>query len=423
TEETNHLFKFKSIVNQNFNLELTLDKPTYSIRNRGELHIKGLPVENISFGISIVGVDPVLEVGCTMIDEWKKQLAVTNIPISGGPFLPEYEGAIIDGILIDLQTGNTATTPQALTLLSFPGEEIQLFAGQNHTNGDVTFFTQCITGKHELTTTAIGSSDRKYRVDIQPPYAIHTPVVLPLFMPDSTWQDYLQLRNLSIQVAHAYTADSLSIIKEITPCTGLIPQTRYILDDWKRFPTMQEVFTEFITDSRIYRTSEGNRFSMLSENLDYSTNILVLLDNIPVANHELMVNYYPLLIKTIDMYFGRYIFGGHRFEGMISFYTYKNDYQGITFGENTQIFNFEGTQPYRFFYFPKYNDDNVSSPLPDFRHTLLWEPDMQTNGQQTIVIPFTTSDIPGDYQIIVEGISQDGKALRGETRFSVKDRR
>ena len=409
-------FAYQSIENNHAALNLSLDKPAYSIRDKGEIRIKGLPAENISLGVSITGVDPVLEVS-TPIDE----LTVTNSPAVNGRYVPEYEGAIIDGVLIDLATGNPAADPQVTAMLSFPGDEIQLFAGQVDTNGDVTFYTQCVTGKQELTTTAITSSASKYRVDIQSPYALHNPVNLPLFNPDSTWQDYLQLRYLSLQVTHAYIADSLGKIKEITPCSDLRPTTRYILDDYTRFPNMQEVFIEFIALARIRRTNEGYRFSMSNETFDaFSNNILVLLDNIPVADHELMVNYNPLLIKTIDLHFGQYVFGGRRFDGIISFYSYKNDYPGITFGESTQIYDYEGALPYRYFYTPNDDPANISSPIPDFRHTLLWEPLIQSNGQNEWIIPFKTSDLPGNYVITIEGIGENGAMIQVKQTFKVE---
>jgi hypothetical protein len=93
---------------------------------------------------------------------------------------------------------------------------------------------------------------------------------------------------------------------------------------------------------------------------------------------------------------------------MLAFYSYKNDYPGITFDVSTQLFDYEGTQPYRYFYAPAYNESNVSSRLPDFRHTLLWEPSIQTEGQAEIIIPFTTSDLPGSYLITIEGIGSEG---------------
>jgi len=418
-DDTHISFSFQSAENYNPTFDMSTDKSSYSIREQGAVHIKGLPAEPISLSVSIAGIDPVLDVSGT-IEPSKQQATATNTPLGGKPFLPEFEGAIIDGALIDLATENRSDASHAVNLLSFPGDEIHLFAGQGYADGSIAFYTQCVTGKQELTTTAITLTDNKYRIDVQSPFATHSPQNLPPFRPDSTWQDYLQLRFLSIQLAQAYMADSLSKIREIISCTDLYPQRRYILDDWTRFSSMREVFIEFIASASIRQTNDGVRFTMLSEDfMTVSTNILVLLDNIPIANHELMANYNPLLIKTIDMHFGQYIFGGHRFDGIIAFYSYKNDYPGISFSENTQIFDYEGTRPYRYFYMPDYDEVSVYSPLPDFRHTLLWNPDVQTDGQHSIVIPFTTSDITGDYRIMVEGLTRDGQLLRSEARFRV----
>lgn len=401
-------------------VDVSADKPTYKKRNNGELRIKGLSSENISLGISIAGMDPVLETNIT-VDGWKKKLAEKNSSFTGERFLPEYEGAIIDGVLIDLETKNPSVDRMVVNLLSFPGPEIQLFAGQADENGNVFFYTQCVTGKKELTTTSITSSDKKHRVDIRSPYTLHTPKHLPLFNPDSTWRSYLQTRNLSLQVTHAAMADSLSRIKEIGPCTLYRPYSHYELDEYTRFSNMEDVFVEFITFARIRRTGEGRRFSMMTENLDnYTNNVLVLFDNIPISNHELMCAYNPLLIKTIDLHLGRYLFGGHLFEGMISFISYKNDYPDITFDENTQLFHYSGTQPYRYFYTPQYDKASVSSRFPDFRHTLLWEPDIQSNGQNELTIPFTTSDISGNYQITVEGIGMNGTVVHATLVIEVE---
>lgn len=45
---------------------------------------------------------------------------------------------------------------------------------------------------------------------------------------------------------------------------------------------------------------------------------------------------------------------------------------------------------------------------PDFRHTLLWIPTLQSNGQKEMTIPFYTSDLPGEYTITVEGVGKNG---------------
>ena len=419
-EETNTSLSFKTIEKSTNTLDISVDKPVYTKRNRGEIRLKGLPIENISLGISIAGIEPSIEAVPTIV-EWKNQLSAQGASYTNERFLPEYEGAIIDGVLIDLETRNPVGVPNVMTLLSFPGKEIRLFAGQTDEKGNVAFYTQCVNGKHELTTTAIASSDRKYRINIQTPYSLHTPKSFPFFTPDSTWIDYLRLRSLCVQVARSYTADMLSIIKEITSCTDLTPDVRYELDEYTRFPNMVEVFIEFIPFARIRRTNEGLQFSIVNERLDsYGINVLVLLDNIPIADHEMMSKYNPLLIKTIDLHFGNYVFGGHLFDGIISFHSYNNDYPGITFGENTQIYDYESIQPYRYFYVPDYNETNVSSPMPDFRHTLLWEPSLQSNGQNELIVPFTTSDVPGKYLIAIEGIGENGAIIHGNYIIEVE---
>ena len=401
-------------------VDLSTDKQSYLKRNKGEIRLKGLPAENISLGISIAGTDPALVINTT-ISDWKKQLSPARETFTAERFLPEYEGAIIDGVLIDLATGNPAGNPQALNLLSFPGKEVQLFAGQADENGRITFYTQCVTGKQELVTTVIDPAAKKYRVDIQSPYAVHTSTEIPRFKPDSTWIAYLGRRNLAVQVTHAYTADSLSSIKETVPCSYLRPYNQFMLDDYTRFPNMEEVFIEFIMFARIRRTNEGRRFSMMTEGMvNYTNNILALFDNVPVTDHELLAGYNPLLIKTIDLHIGRYIFGGHLFDGMISFYSYNNDYPGITFGEGTQFYDYEGTQLYRYFYSPGYDATSVLSRLPDFRHTLLWEPSLQSNGQTELVIPFTTSDLSGSYTITVEGIGTNGTIVHANQVIEVE---
>ena len=419
-EEMNASFALKPTERNAQTLDISTDKQSYTKRNKGEIRLKGLPSENISLGVSIAGADPSL-VDNPTISDWKKQLATPGTPFMNERLLPEYEGAIIDGVLIDIETGQPANDTQVVNLLSFPGKEIQLFGGEADANGQVAFYTQCVTGKQELTTTSIAASEKKYRVDIQSPYATHTSIRLPRFTPDSTWIDYLGRRNLAVQVTHAYTADSLSSIQETVPCSYLRPFSRYVMDEYTRFPNMEEVFIEFIMFARIRRTNEGRRFTMMTEGMvNYTNNVLILLDNIPVADHDLLCGYNPLLIKTIDLHIGRYMFGGYLFDGMIAFYSYNNDYPGITFGEYTQLYDYEGTQPYRYFYTPEYDATRASSRLPDFRHTLLWEPSLQSNGQTELVIPFATSDLPGSYVITIEGIGANGTVVYATQAIEVE---
>ena len=57
--------------------------------------------------------------------------------------------------------------------------------------------------------------------------------------------------------------------------------------------------------------------------------------------------------------------------------------------------------------------------MPDGRHTLLWEPNIVTNGKTSIQLPFNTSDLTGEFQITVEGITKDGEIIHTTSSFKV----
>lgn len=161
---------------------------------------------------------------------------------------------------------------------------------------------------------------------------------------------------------------------------------------------------------------------LTEERIGYTIgNSLVLLDGIPITDHEIIFKYDPLKIRKIDVYKGKYVFGGQIFDGIASFSSYEHNYPGLVVDNSTQFFDYEGTQAQRIFYMPAYRTEaEKRSPVPDFRHTLLWRPDIRTNGESSISIPFTTSDMTGDFTITIEGLTQTGEALYATEQFQVK---
>jgi len=399
---------------------LSADRITYEKRTRGEIRIKGLPAENFSLAVSVVGKDPVFT-GAPVINSWKEGLhSIQDTKLSKN-VLPEYEGLIIEGKLINTETNQPENELTTSVYISFPGKELQLFPGRVDNNGNVTFVSSRLSGKKEIATVAFNSPDKKYRVDLTSPFVIHQEKLLPPLRIDSGWQDYIKRRHLGIEVMESYIADSLSRIEPISSFFYYKPYRSFLLDDYTRFSNMEEVFVEFIPIVRLRRSAEGRSFNAMTERLDgyASGSSLVLFDNIPVTDQELMATYNPLMIKKIDVYLGKYAWGNQSFDGIVAFYSYNNDYPGLTFDSNTQLFDFDGTQAYRYFYSPVYGD-STGSRLPDFRHTLLWEPTIQSNKDREIVIPFYTSDLTGTFLITVEGISPAGTIISEQQSIEIR---
>jgi len=401
-------------------VQLSVDKTILGKREKGIITIAGLPKEYTSLAISVAGEVPFSHEDKSITD-WKNGLRQPIASSVEKSFLPEYEGAIISTQLID-NNGNIPSSFQgANTMLSFPGKRVQIYSGQSVGDGVYNFYTQEIGGKKELTTTVFPDNGNSYHLDLRPSFSAHSSKPLPSFHLDSIWKDYLSMRSLSLQVTRAYTADSMNQIRPTPPFNALTPFRKYALEEYTRFQNMEEIFIEFIPEARIRKINDKRSFSVVSDvNNNFSTDyVLVLLDNVPIADHDLMCNYNALLIEKIDLYQGRYIYGGQLYGGIIHFITYKGDYPGIKFEPYTQLLNFEGTQPYRYFYSPIYEETVNSTRMPDFRHTLLWEPFVDCKDGESITIPFYTSDIPGKYDVKLEGISKEGKIINATLQIEV----
>lgn len=406
-------------------LQLTTDKASFSRREQGHIRIEGLPADMHTLGISIAGKEFIPVPNDCSVNQWRAALPSLNRTTLGNDYLPEYEGHLIQGKMVNVRTGEPLAQTGISPLLGFVGDEIRLFGGQQQEDkASVLFYTTRITGMRELATTTSSKGAEAYRIDIQSPFAVHPAMRMERFKMNPAWGEALTRRNIGLQVTRTFTADSLGHVEPVRPHFQWQPYKTYLLDEYTRFPTMGETVFEFV-ESVSFRNTNGKRsLFVLLEDLSNQTlslnNPLVLLDGIPIVDHELIYKYNPALIRRLEVYRNRYSFGGQIFEGILAFYTYKNDYPTLKVGSSTQVFDYEGTQRRRLFYAPSYPDEiSRKSRIPDYRHTLLWIPDIQTGGNSILTVPFNTSDLPGEYTVTVEGLTKEGKAIRGAATFHV----
>jgi hypothetical protein len=70
---------------------------------------------------------------------------------------------------------------------------------------------------------------------------------------------------------------------------------------------------------------------------------------------------------------------------------------------------------------PNYDSLNVNPVKDDSRSTLYWNPIVNITIQSPVELSFFTSDRPGRYRVIVEGITNDGNTVHSEAVIVVKD--
>lgn len=72
------------------------------------------------------------------------------------------------------------------------------------------------------------------------------------------------------------------------------------------------------------------------------------------------------------------------------------------------------------FYQPKYEVESVrNNSTPDWRSTLLWQPNVETDAQGEAVCKFYTADRPSKYNIVLEGITPAGEPCHFDAQYQL----
>ncbi len=72
---------------------------------------------------------------------------------------------------------------------------------------------------------------------------------------------------------------------------------------------------------------------------------------------------------------------------------------------------------------PDYSDHTNGDDRADYRSTIYWNPLLVSDGKDPLSVSFYAADIPTSYRIVVEGVTADGQAIRGEKIIVVTDKK
>lgn len=106
----------------------------------------------------------------------------------------------------------------------------------------------------------------------------------------------------------------------------------------------------------------------------------------------------------------------------IFFYTKRGETQKKNLdGAGMKSGEIAGYSVVRQFYPPVYESPQLVEMKDDFRSTIYWNPILQTDSTGVAHVSFFNNDEAGNMQVIVEGITADGKLCRGIYNYIVKD--
>ncbi|MCL2728249.1 MAG: hypothetical protein FWD56_07690, partial [Bacteroidales bacterium] len=197
----------------------------------------------ITLNLSIARVDIPVALDRSIIDFMEvnkpKQAEVTFNTL----YIPEYEGEIIRGRVKNV---NGVQSREHLIFLSTVGTGIDIYsATADAVTGEFSFFTKSLLEKNEIVLEYPGAAEATFElIDpfVRPPVAPAPPLFL-----DKTFESALVQRSMEMQVSKYFGIDTLFERVNVPDGPPLFTGKPiiYHLDDYTRFPTMQDIVIEF----------------------------------------------------------------------------------------------------------------------------------------------------------------------------------
>lgn len=339
-------------------------------------------------------------------------------PAFADDIIPEYEGEIISAHVAGIDDSSIAALSGKYAFFSTPEETPSIYSSTIRDDGTVDFFTDNIYGDKDAFLEIEGlSKDQVCHLELESPFVNAQVRAADKLTICKGMAEDLERRSASMQISQYFDTDTLFEFLPFRKINLFDDRAiSYRLDDYTRFPVMEELFIEYIKEARIIRDGGSRQIQVRiresGEALYVNDKSLMMVDGIPVHDHEKILEYDPLLVERIDIYPSTYFFGIRSFTGVINFVTYKRNLPSMSFEDNVRIVSFQGTA------FPQaFTCSNVTNFYPDYRQTLYWHPLIELKPGASIEFKCKLPLYKGNFELFFEGISNNGTAVSGRRNF------
>ena len=353
---------------------------------------------------------------------WKEIVRQKSLKVE---FSPEYDGHIITGKLVNNKTGKGV--PNEGVYLSVPSTRTQFRPALSDNKGFVKFEMTGFYGSEEIIVQTNPKEDSLSHIEIASPFSQkYSGSVFPEYAIPTLNSSTLSYQNIQEQVRHVYDGTKLSRFNRQYVDTNtfyVTPDEKYLLDDYTRFQTMEEVLREYVHSINVNRRGDNFQVYAVDNSVRnfFSDEPLILIDGVPFFYTNELIQQDPLKIKRLDLVNRQYDVGYQTYPGIISLITYHGDLDGIVLNPHALVLDYPGIPESREFFAPKYEtEQQINNRMPDFRTLLYWSPQIKSDAGGRKQLEFYTSDLPGKYALVVQGVSDTGIPGNNVIYFTVK---
>ena len=353
---------------------------------------------------------------------WKEIVRQKSLKVE---FPPEFDGHIITGKLVNNKSGKGV--PNEGVYLSVPSARTQFRPALSDGKGFVKFELNGFYGSEELIVQTNPKEDSLSHIEIASPFSTkYSGNLYPDYTIPTINSSTLSNQNIQEQVRHIYDGTKLSKFNRQYVDTNtfyVTPDEKYMLDDYTRFQTMEEVLREYVHSINVNRRGENFQVYAVDNSVHnfFTDEPLILIDGVPFFYTNELIQQDPLKIKRLDLINRQYDVGYQTYPGIISLTTYHGDLDGVVLNPHALVLDYPGIPETREFFAPKYEtEQQINNRMPDFRTLLYWSPQIKSDAGGRKQLEFYTSDLPGKYALVVQGVSDSGVPGNNVIYFTVK---
>ena len=305
----------------------------------------------------------------------------------------------------DAEAINEAALPEnseVRAIMAVPGSKNDCYTGTYCGDGLFRFDTENVFGSVNMVFQLAG---------LKPGQECHLEPVSPFLAPSAGNVPKLRLcRSMEPDLLRR----SASLAEEVSLDTVSVtlPMRRdhffrthecvsYILDDYTRFPTMEEVFVEITPNVKLRRRAgKPHIYVLMRTSVQEATprwgDAMVMVDGVPVTDQKLIETYDPAIVKVVEVYPYRYKMGGSEFDGVVNLVTFKGNMPGVLFDDNVRIYDFQGCA---------WPEDHYGA------ETLVWRPLVTLEPGGKVVLPSAGMVSGTGYTLSVDGLTESGRPV------------
>lgn len=372
-----------------------------------------------NYSISIKKKDEIPVIANHTAMSYRKFVSKTSQGTGNGrsslKYLPEFAGAIISGKVIDNQTGQSVEGQDVA--ISISGDDFFFKVATTDDNGSFSFSMDPYYEKDTALFQLVNEDRASFKIVIEEHRTLdYSKLSFASFAISGSMEETIIRRSIYNQVENGYFSVKPDTVRPLPlekPFTAYERTTRYDLDDYTRFSTIEEIFTEIVKAVWTVNDANGKRVVKVFNN-DFSAPSedppLLFIDGAFVANHEDFLAYNALKVQKVNMLRNKYRFGSKDYQGVILMETIPGDYKNSFSGDYAKEILLSPSQRNKQYYFQNYGDTASSDRIPDYRAQLLWDPSLVLTSSEMKFV-FFTSDNLGKYEISLEGFTKDGKPV------------